>query len=147
MSGVEIVGLVLNASDVSLRVMSAAVAYGKKVKGAAQQSEAIRGEIQDVSEMLKSLHMRAKEARTSNDALEEWPSLKDIDRKGSPLRQIRQELNVLLDLLSTKKISKIEHLLWPRKLKKAEKSLQLITQQKEVLMQRMTVDTGLALPI
>lgn len=145
MSGIEIIGLVLNASDVSFRVISAAVEYGQKVKGAARQTEAIQDEVQDVSKMLDSLHLRAKEAKESNDALQQWPSLKDIDGRGSPLMQIRLELNVLLDLLNTKKMSKIEQLLWPRKLKKVERSLHLIAKQKEVLMQKMTVDTGSAI--
>ena len=144
MSGVEIIGLVLNASDVSFRVISAAVDYGQKVKGAARQTEAIRNEVQDVSKMLDNLHLRAKEAKESKDALKHWLSLKEIDSRGSPLTQIRLELNVLLDLLSARKMSKIEQLLWPRKLKKIEKSLCLIAKQKEVLMQNMTVDTGSA---
>ena len=142
MSGLEIIALVLNASDISCKVIAAAIDYGKKVRIASRQTEEIKNEVQKVSKLLDDLHARAEKAEESGSPLRQWPSLKDIDSKGSPMMQIKLELKIVLDLLSTKKASKIEHLLWPRKAKKVEKSMQSVIEQREALVQRIMVDTG-----
>lgn len=142
MSGLEIIALVLNASDISCKVIAAAVDYGQKVRVASKQTEEIKNETQNISKLLDDLHARAEKAKESGSPLHQWPSLKDLDSKGSPLMQMKLELGIVLDLLSLKRASKIEQLLWPRKAKKVEKSMQLIAKQREALVQSMMIDTG-----
>ena len=142
MSGLEIIALVLNASDISGKLIAAAIEYGRKVRVASKQTEEIKNETQNISKLLDDLQARVEKAKESGSPLHQWPSLRNIDSKSSPLMQIKLELEVVLELLSTKKASKIEHLLWLRKAKKVEKSMQSITKHREALVQTMMIETG-----
>ena len=142
MSGLEAAAFILNASDVSCKVIAAAIDYGQKVKAARQQMESLRCEMREVSKLLDDLHTRATKAKEDDGTLEQWPSLKNIDEKDSPMSRMRLELCAVLDLLGSQKMSTVEHLLWPRKMKKIEKSMQQISKQRDVLIERMKIDTG-----
>ena len=144
MSGLEAVGLILNATDTSYKVIAAALEYEQKVRTAKTCSENIRSEVLEITKLLDDLHLRARKAEESDDGshIQQWTSLRDLDCNDSPVSQIRMELNTILGLLTTQKMSKIEQLLWPRKLKKVEKSMQSIVKQKKRLSDKMKIDTG-----
>ena len=144
MSGLEAAAFVLNATDTSYKVIAAAVEYGQKIRAAKEYTESIRSDVHEITKVLDDLHLRACKAKESEDAsqVQQWTSLRDIDCRESPVSQIRLELNTILGLLTTQKMSRIEHLLWPRKLKKVEKSMLLIAKQKERLSEKIRIDTG-----
>ena len=144
MAGLEAAAFVLNTVDASYKVIAAAVAYGQKVKAAKECMKSIRSEVDDITELLNDLHLRACKASDSHDdsQVQQWASLHNISSRESTVSLIRLELNTILDFLNAQKLSKIENLLWPRKLKKVEKSMQLIAKQKERLSERLRIDTA-----
>ena len=56
MSGLEAAALVLNASDIGQRLLTAAYDYGKKVRKAQEQTDRLRREVEQLLKVLGDIH-------------------------------------------------------------------------------------------
>ena len=142
MAGVEAVGLALNATDIGYKVVTAAIKYGQKVRSARQQTEIIRHDVKEIIELLDNIRARAAKHKESDGSAHQWMSLQDMDSCFSPLQRIKQALETVLDLLNNSKMSKLEQLMWPRKLRKIEMLMQMIAKEKAILAEKIQIDTG-----
>ena len=142
MSGIEAVGLALDATGLSYKVIAAAIDYSRKVKTAKQHTEKIRHEVSEIIELLNSVHSRASACKKADGSVHQWISLEDVDGSTSSLQQIRQDLEAILEHLSSPKLSKLEQFTWPKKLKKIEKLMQSVAKERGIIVEKMQIDSG-----
>ena len=142
MSGLEAAALVLNASDIGQRLLTAAYDYGKKVRKAQEQTDRLRGEVEQLLKVLGDIHTRAVNLNNSNGLTSQKNDFKSLQYDGSPLTQLLADLKSLLNLLGSRKLSKIEQMVWPRKCAKLDTRLNSIANQRRILMRKVLVDTG-----
>ena len=142
MSGLEAVALVLNASDIGQRLLTAAYDYGKKVRNAQEQTERLRREVEQLLKVLGDIHTRAVALESSDGTASQKNSFESLKSDGSPLIQLLADLKSLLNLLGSRKLSKIEQMVWPRKCAKLNARLSSIANQRRLLMDKILVDVG-----
>lgn len=142
MAGIEAISLALSAADVGYKVVTAAINYGQKVGAARQQTENIRHDVKEIIDLIDNVRARANKYKESDGSVHQWKSFQDLNSCLSPLQQIEQNLETVLKLLSNYKMSKLEQLMWPRRLKKVEILMQSVAKQKAVLAEKVQIDTG-----
>ena len=91
---------------------------------------------------LGDIHTRAVNLNNSNGLTSQKNDFKSLQYDGSPLTQLLADLKSLLNLLGSRKLSKIEQMVWPRKCAKLDTRLNSIANQRRILMEKVLVDTG-----
>ena len=142
MAELGIAASIIAVITVSKAVIEQAYTYGRTVKNAEKDIKRIRSEVKDINNILVKLRDLAHRAENSNRSLEYWPTLASIKQKDGPLSKCELALNCLLEELApVDGWGMIKgHFLWSLKMKKLEKALQAIAQQRKLLMEALNVE-------
>ena len=143
MAELGVVASIVNVVDLASKVTVAAAKYAEKVKNASADMAWIGSEVQHLHDILQQLHEKSQNVNKSNTALKQWQSFAAMENKEASLVKSRTVLNSLLKQLESIKLSKLDRLLWPVKVKKLEKDLEIVTRQKSQYMDILSIDVAL----
>lgn len=142
MAEIAVAASIIAVIRLSKEVTTQAFKYGQTAKNAKKDIERIEGEVRGIGNVLIKLRDLAHRAEKSGRPLDYWPTLASIKQKGGPLSQCESSLNCLLEELApVNGLGKMkERVLWPYKMKRVEKTLQAIAQQRKLFMEALNIE-------
>lgn len=143
MAELGVVASIVNVVDLASKVTIAAAKYAEKVKNVSADMARIQSEVQHLHDVLQQLHEKSQNANISNAALKQWQSFAILDNKEASLVKSRTVLNSLLKQLDYPRLSRMDRLLWPVKVKKLERDLEIVTSQKNQYLDILSIDIAL----
>jgi hypothetical protein len=142
MAEIGLTASIIAVIQISQTVITQAYKYGQTVKNAKKDIKRIEGELKDVDNVLRKLRDLAHRVEKLGRSLDHWPTLVSMKQKDGPLSKCESALNSLLaELAPVDGWAKMrERALWPHKMKKVEKALRTITQQKGSFMEALKIE-------
>jgi hypothetical protein len=143
MAEIALAASIIAVIQISRTVITQAYNYSQCVKNSKKDIERIESELKDVESRLTKLQDLVDKAQKSGRPLDCWPTLVSMNEEDGPLSKCKLALDCLLTELTPvdgRWTQMKERALWPNKVTKIEKALEVIVQQKNSFIEALNVE-------